>query len=65
MRYIFADESSVSDRDLREEIEFARRRKLTEPLTGVVATDKVTTDAQQFAFLRRLNQKAREFWATH
>jgi hypothetical protein len=55
----------VTDRDVQDEIEFFRRRKLTAPLTGVVTTDRLTTDAQQFAFLRRLNQRMREFWATH
>lgn len=74
MRYHFVDQpsmmfaaerqrESVTDRELREEIEFHRSRPAE--LKGVTTTDQVITDAQQFAFLRRLNQRMRDFWATH
>jgi hypothetical protein len=68
MRYLFTDESSacatrlVTDRDIEQEIQFHRRREVT---TKVRVADQVTLPAQEFSALKLLNQKLRDFWATH
>ncbi len=65
LRYLFADESSahatrlITDRDLREEIEFYRKREAS---TTVRTADTVTTPAMEFSALKLLNQKMRAFW---
>jgi hypothetical protein len=66
MRYIFSDKSSacaerlVTDRDLREEVEFARKN--SEPKLRVFSTDAAITDRQHFSLLRQLNERMRAFW---
>jgi hypothetical protein len=69
MRYIFSDESSacatrlVTDRDLREEVEFHQKRE-PEGSIRVRTTDVATSPRQEFAALRKLNEVMRKFWAT-
>jgi hypothetical protein len=69
MRYIFCDTATnaseaVWDRELREEIEFHRRRE-PEASIRVRVTDVATSPRQEFAALRKLNEVMRKFWAEH
>ena len=51
---------TITDRDLEEELAFHRKREVS---TRVRVTDAVTTPSQEFAALKLLNQKMRDFWA--
>ena len=68
MRYIFCDSptnssDAVWDREISEEIAFHRKRE-PEPSTKVRVTDQARSSWQEFAALKLLNQKMKEFWAT-
>jgi hypothetical protein len=52
----------ITDRDIEEELAFHLQREVS---TRVRTADTVTTPAMEFSALKLLNQKMRDFWATH